>query len=84
MATVKYPNIHVQLTGEDGNAFNIIGTVARAIRSSAADRNYGGDNPEFETAQEAALAAEEFTARCMNAESYDELLRFAAKTVNVS
>jgi hypothetical protein len=28
----KYPNIEVQLTGKDGNAFFIIGTVRRALR----------------------------------------------------
>ena len=29
---VKYPNISVQLTGEDGNAFFIIGRICRAMR----------------------------------------------------
>lgn len=29
---VKYPDIHVQLIGQDGNAFSIIGRVASAIR----------------------------------------------------
>lgn len=28
----KYPEIEVQLTGEDGNAFFIIGRVSRALR----------------------------------------------------
>ena len=28
----KYPNVKVQLTGEDGNAFSIIGRVRRAMR----------------------------------------------------
>lgn len=84
MATVKYPKIHVQLSGEDSNAFNLISIVSKAIRSSAADRPYGGDNPEFETALEAGYAAAEFTARCVNAESYDEVLLFASKTVNIS
>lgn len=28
----KYPNIKVQLTGEDGNAFSVIGRTARALR----------------------------------------------------
>lgn len=31
MAEAKYPNIHVQLTGEDGNAFFIIGKMRRAL-----------------------------------------------------
>lgn len=30
--TVKYPHIKVQLTGKDGNAFFILGTVQRALR----------------------------------------------------
>jgi hypothetical protein len=29
---VKYPDIEVQLTGEDGNAFFIIGRVSQALR----------------------------------------------------
>lgn len=28
----KYPDVTVQLTGKDGNAFNIIGLVSRALR----------------------------------------------------
>jgi hypothetical protein len=30
--TPKYPDIVVPLVGEDGNAFNLIGLVARALR----------------------------------------------------
>jgi len=32
--TPKYPEVEVQLTGEDGNAFNLIGIVRRAMRSA--------------------------------------------------
>ncbi len=32
-----YPHIHVQLTGHDGNAYNIIGRVATAIRNQVGD-----------------------------------------------
>lgn len=28
----RYPDIHVQLTGEDGNAFMVLGLVRRALR----------------------------------------------------
>jgi hypothetical protein len=28
----KYPNIEVQLTGNDGNAYYILGSVSRALR----------------------------------------------------
>ena len=31
---IKYPNIHVQLVGEDGNAFSIIGRVRKALNRS--------------------------------------------------
>lgn len=30
--TPRYPNIEVQLSGEDGNAFAIMGAVRRALR----------------------------------------------------
>lgn len=29
---MKYPEIEVQLTGQDGNAYAIMGVVARALR----------------------------------------------------
>lgn len=29
---IKYPDVQVQLTGEDGNAFAVLGRVARAMR----------------------------------------------------
>lgn len=29
---VKYPEVHVQLSGQDGNAFGIIGSVQKALR----------------------------------------------------
>jgi hypothetical protein len=29
--TVRYPEIEVRLVGQDGNAFNLIGLVARAL-----------------------------------------------------
>jgi len=30
--TVRYPHIHVRLTGTDGNAFSILGKVQRELR----------------------------------------------------
>ena len=33
-AVVKYPNINIQLTGGDGNAFMVIGKVAKAMRQA--------------------------------------------------
>jgi hypothetical protein len=32
--TVKYPGVHVQLTGQDGNAFSIIARVSTALNSA--------------------------------------------------
>jgi hypothetical protein len=32
MSDIKYPDIEVQLTGEDGNAMMIIGRVCNALR----------------------------------------------------
>lgn len=29
---IKYPNVTVQLSGQDGNAFAIIGAISRALR----------------------------------------------------
>lgn len=31
MTTIKYPDIEVELTGSDGNAFAVIGKVKRAL-----------------------------------------------------
>lgn len=32
MADVTYPNVHVQLTGKDGNVFAVISAVKEALR----------------------------------------------------
>lgn len=32
MSEIRYPEVEVQLSGEDGNAFAIMGRVARALR----------------------------------------------------
>lgn len=34
MCVCKYPDIHVKLVGEDGNAFVILGRVGVALRSA--------------------------------------------------
>lgn len=36
MSEVKFPHVTVQLSGEDGNAFSIIGRVASALRKGGA------------------------------------------------
>jgi hypothetical protein len=33
MSDIKYPKIKVQLVGQDGNAFAIMGAVSKALRS---------------------------------------------------
>lgn len=35
---VRYPDIHVQLTGRDGNAFGVIGAVSEALRRDGVSR----------------------------------------------
>lgn len=32
MSTIKFPEVTVQLTGENGNAFAIIGAVSKALK----------------------------------------------------
>lgn len=41
--TPKYPEVNVQLTGNDGNAFAIMGRVSRALR----DAGHAGDVAEY-------------------------------------
>lgn len=35
---MKYPNIAVQLVGNDGNAFAILGSVSRALRENGVSK----------------------------------------------
>lgn len=37
MSDIKYPEVEVQLTGEDGNAFTIMGAVSKALRRAGVD-----------------------------------------------
>ena len=37
--TIKHPNIEVELTGKDGNAFSIIATVTRALKEASIDKH---------------------------------------------
>lgn len=36
---VRHPEIEVQLTGEDGNAFSIMGKVQKALRKGGVDKS---------------------------------------------
>lgn len=64
---VKYPQITAYLTGEDGNAFNLINIAKRAMRK--------GGVPEMDCST--------FTHECFGCGSYDELLQTIMKWVNV-
>lgn len=44
MSEVKFPQVTVQLSGEDGNAFSIIGRVGSALRQAGAS---GEDVTQF-------------------------------------
>ena len=37
-ATVKYPEVEVQLSGQDGNAFAIMGAVSSALRRAGVSK----------------------------------------------
>lgn len=62
-----YPDVHVRLSGTDGNAFMLIGKISGALR-----REVGPD------------AANQFAHDAMDQASYDDVLRLAMNTVNVS
>lgn len=52
MTQPKYPDVTVQLTGEDGNAFFIIGRVSQALRRA------GVDNDEIEAFRKEAMSGD--------------------------
>lgn len=54
-AAVKYPGVKVQLTGEDGNAFAIIGAVSKALKRAG----HADAAAEF---SKAAFASESYDA----------------------
>lgn len=38
MSNVKYPEVTVELTGTDGNAFAILGAVSNALKRAGVDK----------------------------------------------
>lgn len=52
MTQPRYPDVSVQLTGEDGNAFSILGRVRRQLRRA------GASEEELETFQDEATAGD--------------------------
>lgn len=39
MKEIKYPEVTVQLVGEDGNAFAILGRVVRALKAAGIEKS---------------------------------------------
>ncbi len=52
MSEPKYPDIEVQLSGEDGNAFFIIGRVRKAMRRA------GVEDSELDAFNEEAMSGD--------------------------
>lgn len=65
---VKFPQVHVQLSGEDGNVFSIIGRVSRELRRAGC----------------APSEIEAFQNQARSSRSYDEALCVVMQCVNVS
>jgi hypothetical protein len=63
----KYPDVEVQLSGEDGNIFGIIGKIGKALRRAGYEKQ----------------EVEEFSQMMFASESYDEALQNAMRTVVV-
>ena len=66
--TPRFPNVHVQLSGTDGNVFALIGRVGRAMAQAGA------------TQQEIS----DFITEVMSAGSYDAALITILRWVDVS
>lgn len=73
---VKYPNVYVQLTGNDGNAGAIMGAVSQALRRELRDPAYGL-TPEEQRAEITAYREESMSG------DYDNLLATAMRWVDV-
>ena len=67
MSPTRYPEITVQLTGQEDNAFAIIGNVRIQLRK------FGVGNEEIE----------EFSREAINARVYEELFHTCSKWVTV-
>lgn len=67
MTEIRYPHVHVKLTGTDGNAYAMIGKVQNALRRA--------NVPPAEVKQ--------FAIAAMDQHSYDDLMRFLTQIVDV-
>ena len=66
--TPRFPDVHVQLSGEDGNVFSIIGRVRRALMKAGATQEQ----------------LDGFMKEVTSAGSFDEALLVVMRWVNVS
>jgi hypothetical protein len=66
--TLRFPNVHVQLSGEDGNVFGIIGRVRRALLKAGATQEQ----------------LDSFTKEVTSAGSYEKALAVVMRWVDVS
>lgn len=66
--TPQFPNVHVQLSGQDGNVFAIIGRVRRALMKAGANQEQ----------------LDRFWEEVSNAGSYDQALAVVMRWVHVS
>jgi hypothetical protein len=66
--TPQFPDVHVQLSGHDGNVFLIIGRVRKALRQGGASQEQ----------------VDAFTTEVTSAGSYDDALAIVMRWVNVS
>lgn len=65
---IRYPQVKVQLTGENGNAYMVIGLTTRAMKKAGIP----------------AEDVTKFQHDCFNQASYDHLLQLVMQTVDVS
>ena len=66
--TPRFPDVHVQLSGQDGNVFAILGRVRRALMKAGATQEQ----------------LDCFWEEVANARSYDEALAAVMRWVHVS
>ena len=64
---VKYPDVTVQLTGKNGNVYNLLGIVAGGMRKSGLS----------------IKDKEDFIEEATSSGSYDEVIQLIMRTVNV-
>jgi len=67
MTTARYPNVTVELVGQNGNVFNLLGLTRRAMLAAGV--------PDGEVA--------EFMTEATNQSSYDAVLGLIMRTVEV-